>query len=117
MSFGTQGGRSILTMMDALEARVGDLPEAVREYDRSLRAIRTDQYKYVRGSDGSRELYNVQCDPGETEDLADTREDVVADLDATLDEWLDSFEQADRSGDVEMRDETRARLEDLGYLQ
>ena len=103
--------------MDALKKRVGSLPEHVREYDRLLRAVRTDQYKYIRGSDGSRELYDIQCDPGETEDLADTRGDIVADLDATLEEWLDSFEHADLSGDVEMREETRARLEDLGYLQ
>jgi len=103
--------------MDTLETRVGDLPEAVREYGRSLRAVRTDRYKYIRGSDGSQELYDLQRDPGETENLADTRGDVVADLGATLDEWLGSFEHADRSGDVEMREETRARLEDLGYLQ
>jgi hypothetical protein len=43
--------------------------------------------------------------------------DLVTDLDATLEEWLDSFEHADLSGDVEMRDETRAWLEDMGYLQ
>jgi hypothetical protein len=41
----------------------------------------------------------------------------IANLDATFEEWLDSFEHADLSGDVEMREETRARLEDLGYLQ
>jgi len=46
--------------------------------------IRTPRHKYVCGSDGSRELYDVRHDPGETEDLADTRGDVVADLDATL---------------------------------
>ena len=103
--------------MDALETRVGDLPEHVREYDRSLRAVRTDRYKYIRGSDGSQELYDVRDDPGETEDLADTNGDVVAALDVTLEEWLDSFEHADLSGDVEMREDTRARLEDLGYLQ
>jgi len=79
--------------------------------------IRTDHYKYIRGSDGSRDLYDLRHDPGETEDLADTHGDVVADLDATLDEWSDSFEHADLTGDVEMREETRARLEDLGYLQ
>jgi hypothetical protein len=79
--------------------------------------IRTPRHKYICGSDGSRELYDVRQDPGETEDLADTRGDVVADLDATLEEWLDSFDRADLSGDVEIREETRVRLEDLGYLQ
>lgn len=81
------------------------------------RLIRTPRYKYIRGSDGSRELYDVRHDPGEADDLADTRGDVVADLDATLEEWLDSFEYADLTGEVEIREETRARLEDLGYLQ
>jgi arylsulfatase A-like enzyme len=104
--------------MDVLEKRVGGLPAHVREYDRSLRAIRTDRYKYIRGSDGSRELYDLQRDPGEAENLADTRGDIVDDLDAILEKWLDSFEHADLSGDVEMRGGgTRARLEDLGYLQ
>ena len=92
------------------------MTRSIRERD-FHRLIRTDRYKYIRGSDGSRELYDLQRDPGETENLTDTRGDVVADLDATLEEWLDSFEHAGLSGDVEMREETRARLEDLGYLQ
>jgi hypothetical protein len=79
--------------------------------------IRTDRYKYIRGSDGSWEFYDIRHDPGETEDLADTRGDVVADLDTPLEEWLDPFEHADLSGNVEMREATRIRLEDLGYLQ
>ena len=92
------------------------MTRSIRERD-FHRLIRTDRYKYIRGSDGSRELYDLQRDPGETENLAATRGDVVADLDATLEEWLDSFEHADLSDDVEIHGETRARLEDLGYLQ
>ncbi|MFU1780584.1 sulfatase-like hydrolase/transferase [Haloarcula japonica] len=103
--------------MDALEQRVGRLPEHVQKYDRSLRAIRTDQYKCIRGSDGTRELYDILNDPGETNDIADTHEDIVANLDAKLDEWLDSFESANYTGEVSMNDATKARLEDLGYLQ
>lgn len=103
--------------MDAIQKRVGDLPEHVREYDRSLRAIRTDQYKYIRGSDGSQELYDIQRDPGETEDIAETHDDVVSDLDNRLDDWLDSFEHAEHTDTVSMDDDTKARLEDLGYLQ
>ena len=38
-------------------------------------------------------------------------------LEGELDEWLDSFEHAEHTGDVSMREETRERLEDLGYLQ
>jgi arylsulfatase A-like enzyme len=103
--------------MDALTKRVGNLPDHVQKYNRSLRAIRTDQHKYIRGSDGSTELYDVQSDPGETKEISDNNEDVVEALDEELDEWLDSFEHAEATGDVSMDDDTKSRLEDLGYLQ
>jgi arylsulfatase A-like enzyme len=103
--------------MEALEKRVGDLPEHVYEYDRSLRALRTEEWKLIRGSDGSRRLYHVASDPEESEDVADENPDVVSRLEGELDEWLDSFKHAEHTGDVSMREETRERLEDLGYLQ
>ncbi|MFC7135286.1 MULTISPECIES: sulfatase-like hydrolase/transferase [Salinibaculum] len=103
--------------MDALEQRVGDLPNHVRRYDRSLRAIRTDRHKYIRGSDGSQELYDLQEDPGETSDIADSHENIRTDLDVILDEWINSFEQADYTDEVAMSEDAKARLEDLGYLQ
>ncbi len=103
--------------MDALEKRVGDLPDHVHKYDRSLRAIRTDQYKYIRGSDGSQELYDLHDDPDETTDRSDTHPDLADTLDIRLDEWLDSFERADSDDETTMSDDAKARLEDLGYLQ
>ena len=103
--------------MEALKKRVGDLPAHVYEYDRSLRALRTEEWKLIRGSDGSRRLYHVASDPEESEDVADENPEVVSRLEGELDEWLDSFEHAEHTGDVSMREETRERLEDLGYLQ
>jgi len=103
--------------MEALEKRVDDLPDNVYIYDRSLRAIRTHDYKYIRGSDGSQELYDLEADPEETTNIADTHDDIVAELDATLDEWLASFKQASPDGEMTMAEDTKARLEDLGYLQ
>jgi len=103
--------------MEALEKRVGVLPESVSRYDRSLRALRTREWKLIRGSDGTRELYHVTEDPGETDDLVESNPDRVETLERELDEWLDSFERADDSSDVDMRQETKDRLEDLGYLQ
>jgi arylsulfatase A-like enzyme len=100
-----------------LEQRVGTLSEKVRQYDRSLRAIRTETHAYIRGSDGSTELYDLTADPDETENVAAEHPETVADLDAQLDAWLDSFEHADATGEVSMDAATRDRLEDLGYLQ
>jgi len=103
--------------MKALEKRVGTLPDSVYEYDRSLRAIRTYEWKLIRGSDGTIELYDIESDPEESENVAGEHEGVVADLEGKLDDWLNSFEHADSSGEVSMRDETAQQLEDLGYLQ
>lgn len=103
--------------MDALKKRVGELPDHVRKYDRSLRAIRTDRYKYIRGSDGLQELYNIQSDPNEKDDIAETNPNAVERLNTKLDEWLDSFEHAETTDDVSMDADTKSRLEDLGYLQ
>lgn len=103
--------------MEALEKRVGNLPEEVYEYDRSLRAIRSENWKLIRGSDGSTELYHVDKDPGELRNLASDHPEKVSELGAELDAWLDSFDHADATGDVDMSDKTKHRLEDLGYLQ
>ena len=103
--------------MSALESRVGALSEEVRRYDRSLRAIRTETHSYIRGSDGSAELYDRQADPDESENVADAQPETVAELDARLDAWLDSFETADTAGDVAIDPDTERRLEELGYLQ
>jgi len=103
--------------MEALREQVGTLPDNTTRLDRSLRAIRTDEAKLIRGSDGSREFYDVQDDPGESMDLVGRRPERVADLETSLDDWLDSFEHATASGSVSMSTATKARLEELGYLQ
>ncbi len=103
--------------MDALERRFGALPATVREYDRRLTAVQTAEYKFVRGSDGSEELYRIADDPAETENLAEERRAVVRLLGDVLDDWRDSFEAAPASGSVSMTEDTEERLADLGYLQ
>lgn len=103
--------------MEALEKRVGDLPEDVKRYDRSLRTIRGQEWKLIRGSDGTTELYNVADDPVESTDCSDDHPDVRQKLESELAAWLESFEHADAGGAVDMRAETKERLEDLGYLQ
>lgn len=103
--------------IDALERHVGALPESVTALDRSLRAIRTAEYKLVRGSDGTTELYDLECDPGETTDVAASNPRVVRSLERRLDDWLSSFDHADPDGSVAVGGQRKARLEQLGYLQ
>jgi arylsulfatase A-like enzyme len=103
--------------MAALEEHVDDLPAHVYEYDRSLRAVRSSGYKFVRGSDGSSELYDVADDPGETNDLVRRRPERADSLETALDDWLRSFESADVDGEVTIEGDRKAQLEQLGYLQ
>jgi len=103
--------------MEALEQHVGDLPDHIYDYDRSLRAIRTDTHKLVRGSDGTTELYDLLIDPGETTDIAASKGELVDELSGTLDEWLDGFEQADVDERVTLGDARKEQLEELGYIR
>lgn len=103
--------------MDALRGQVGTLSADVSRLDRSLRAIRTDEEKLIRGSDGVCEFYETRNDPDESKNLAAENPAQVEALETALQTWLDSFEHADSSGTVSMTDSTKARLENLGYLQ
>ena len=103
--------------MDALERHVGDLPPDIYEFDRSLRAIRTEEHKLIRGSDGTTELYDLAADPDETTDVSSQRPVLVERLSESLDEWLDVFEQAETDGDVSIAGERKKQLENLGYIQ
>ncbi|MFO7834591.1 MAG: sulfatase-like hydrolase/transferase, partial [Halohasta sp.] len=102
--------------VEALEARFGDLPATVQEFDRSLRAIRTDRAAYVRGSDGTQWLYPT-TETGEHYNRVDRRPALAAQLDTRLDDWLGSVERDQPTGsDAEVSAATERRLAELGYL-
>lgn len=103
--------------MDALEKRVGEFPEEIYKYNRSLRTIRSTEYKLIRGSDGSCELYRIENDPVEQHNIATIEPDIAQKLEDELDNWLNSFNHANATGSVSMSQSTKDRLEDLGYLQ
>ncbi|ELY76217.1 sulfatase [Natrinema pallidum] len=102
--------------IERLEARFGEVPAAVREFDRRLRAIRTSEYKYVRGDDGSERLHHVRTDPLEHTDISDAEPERVRTLRRRLEDRFDPLAEASGAGEVEMRDGTKERLADLGYL-
>jgi arylsulfatase A-like enzyme/Flp pilus assembly protein TadD len=76
-----------------------------------LRAIRTDRWKLVDAP--RRELYDLQEDPGELENLHDRRPDVAASLLETLDAY--AAEVAAPSESVN-DPEVLSKLEALGYV-
>ncbi|MBB6646608.1 sulfatase [Halobellus sp. MBLA0160] len=102
---------------DAIEERVGDPHGIMDRFDRSIRCIRNNEFKYIRGSDGETELYNIKSDPGESQNVSNEYPEMCEQLEQQLDHWLDSINKRNVSGEVSMGKSTQQRLEDLGYLQ
>lgn len=89
----------------------------VSRYDRALKMIRTDRYKYIWASDGNHELYDLQADPDEENDIIARQPDIAKDLDRRLTEWRNGFEAAAPSEPApEFDEQVKARLRALGYL-
>jgi arylsulfatase A-like enzyme len=90
----------------------------VLRYDRALKAIRTDRYKFIWASDGNHELYDLQADPDEQRNTIGQHLDIADDLDRRLKEWRNSFVAPTPADEVpEFEEEVKARLRALGYLE
>jgi arylsulfatase A-like enzyme len=101
--------------VETLAEEYGPLNPDVRRYDRSLRSIRTTRWKYIEGSDGTTELYDLRDDPWEATPIDNS--DVQADLQERLEEYRGPL--AGPSVESEYADINRGnaqRLRDLGYL-
>jgi arylsulfatase A-like enzyme/Tfp pilus assembly protein PilF len=80
-----------------------------------VRSVATDSWKYVLVP--REELYDLAADPGELENLAAAKPEVVRELRALLEERIRQDEA--RKGEaarLDVDEETRAKLEALGYL-
>jgi len=95
------------------------------QLERSLRAIRTRNWKYIIGSDGSTELYDMQQDPDELDNIAGQAPDIAHRLNTQLCEYFDAIGAGELSlnrrpmGDVysdHERLQVEEHLRDLGYL-
>ena len=64
----------------------------VSVYARRLKAIRTNEFKYIWASDGRDELYNIYQDPHEVTNLIEKNPQKAKELQSLLEGWLGSFE-------------------------
>lgn len=87
-------------------------------FDRRLKALRTEDYKYIWSSDGKHELYNLSSDPGETINLISRNNEKAKEMEHLMNEWLNSLKETEKKDyRPEDRDEkVRKRLKELGYL-
>jgi arylsulfatase A-like enzyme len=88
-----------------------------------LVALRTDRWKYIRGSDRYEALYDLRTDPAEEHDLSGEEPEIVGELSSHIDAWLavirheqqPSLHGADGIA-PEQRRATQQKLRSLGYL-
>jgi arylsulfatase A-like enzyme len=103
--------------MEALSPKVeSEISESVKRYDRALRAIQTDKWKYTEGSDSSQELYNLSTDPQESENVITEKPATAKRLRKLLKSDRSAFAPKAETTTANVDTITEQRLEDLGYL-
>jgi arylsulfatase A-like enzyme len=79
---------------------------------------RSADWKYMHWADGSEELYDIQADPGERDDIVDEEPPALAEIRAEIDDHVERLDETRTDvGDVEMTEEVQERLEMLGYKE
>jgi arylsulfatase A-like enzyme len=56
-------------------------------FDRGLQCVRTARHKFVQATDGGEELYDLEVDPDERQNLVTAQPALAADLRTRLDRW------------------------------
>ena len=86
-------------------------------WNRSLRLLDDGRYEFIWASDGRHELYDLERDPGERNNLVEEEAAVVARMQADLAALVDALAaQPSEKAPHEVSPEMRELLEGLGYL-
>lgn len=81
-----------------------------------LKVVRSEDYKLIWGSDGTRELYSIGKDPYEEIDLYKPESQQVKQLESVLANWLSSFKPSRYYKEEEISREAFEELKALGYV-
>ena len=115
-AFVVAGNERPLTGIALMKDRYPSFDTSTIDY--RMRAIRTDPYKLIWSIGGGMELFDLQTDPGELHDLADTRVQARDKLHKMLTNWMDQIPSAGDITLLESRDkESLEILRSLGYVE
>lgn len=99
--------------LESLKERTGGSADSIKKYDRSLHSIQIGDWKYVEGSDGDSNLYNLAVDP--TENNRVQNQLMANKLRERLHEERGELsERGSRQSGIDTQ--TVDRLKDLGYI-
>lgn len=82
----------------------------------SSKAVFSGDWKFIWLSNGEHELYHLTSDPGEQKNLREVYPEKAQELQAKLEQWLNSFEHARATFNPNKR-EFKQTLKSLGYVQ
>jgi arylsulfatase A-like enzyme len=103
-----------------LERLRRQLPDCVSRFDRRLTSVRHGSHKLIWSSDGERQLFDLERDPGEQRDLAAQQPALVDELVRVVEsrqrQAAATALRAAAGSPARVDAETRERLEALGYL-
>jgi arylsulfatase A-like enzyme len=102
--------------IESLRQRAENADEVMSKFNRSLRCIRTDRWKYIQASDGSEWLFNLRTDPDEIENVVEDRPETAQRLLEELKNMHGPMKIAESSGMSQLDDSTQERLRQLGYI-
>lgn len=119
-------GKSLAAVQDGEERTV--LSESYPEeglirlhsrFDRIQRSITWKSHKLIVPTSGKPELYNVDTDPNETEDVLSIEEEIGEKLRVVMEQWIVSSEPRDHKArsPSKLDRETLQRLRSLGYIK
>ena len=100
--------------VEALLHLVAHLGRYYRSFEED--AVYDDPWKLILRSGDEVELYDIRADPAETTEVSAEHPDGVSRMRAALEEHERTNIVTGRA-DAELDDETRSRLEQLGYIQ
>jgi arylsulfatase A-like enzyme len=89
-----------------------------KRFYRDLKAIYQGNEKYIWASNALNELYNLEKDPGEEENLITRFPHKAEAMQKTLEQWVTFFKPRETEGEaVKINKSTEERLRALGYIR
>ena len=91
--------------------------DVLEKYDRRLKVLRTNQHKLIRVPNDTDELYDLNADPGEQNNIIHQEEGIAEELRDKLKTWESSFQSEEIESETAIDERTRKRLRNLGYIE
>lgn len=104
--------------VDRIQRRFGkDLAPNPVYQPKILKTVRSSGWKFIWGTDGTRELYAIDMDPKETSNLFLSDPEAAKRMEQVLKDWTSSFRPSNYYKQEDISNEALRELRSLGYIQ